>query len=125
MANDLDTAIAETKYHGERFMRRTPGVHPEFDLRVWKVDLVGSLHDLRGQKSSYPLVYDNDNYAHAQNFAKSLLEDDSNGVVYDSLRRNDGECAAVFRSRVLSNPRLERHLRYVWDGERITVHGSG
>ncbi len=43
----------------------------------------------------------------------------SNGIAYDSVRREDGECVAVFRPRLLSNGRQERHLCYVWNGEKI------
>lgn len=120
-ANDLETAIAETRYHRERFMLATAQTHMELDMRVYVIDLAGDLHDLRGQKAAYPLVYHNDNYAAAQHLAKSLRKDGSNGVAYDSVRRDGGECVAVFRPPLLSNARQERHLCYVWDGARITT----
>ncbi|NHB78543.1 RES family NAD+ phosphorylase [Rhodobacter calidifons] len=120
-ANDLKTAIAETRYHRERFMLATAQAHMELDMRVYVIDLAGDLHDLRGQKAAYPLVYHNDNYAAAQHLAKSLRKDGSNGVAYDSVRRDGGECVAVFRPPLLSNARQERHLCYVWDGARITT----
>jgi len=120
-ANDLETAIAETRYHRERFILATTQAHMELDMRVYVVDLAGDLHDLRGQKTAYPLVYHNDNYAAAQHLAKSLRKDGSNGVAYDSVRRDGGECVAVFRPPLLSNARQERHLCYVWDGARITT----
>jgi hypothetical protein len=120
-ANDLETAIAETRYHRERFMLATAQTHMELDMRVYVIDLAGNLPDLRGRKAAYPLVYHNDNYAAAQHLAKSLRKDGSNGVAYDSVRRDGGECVAVFRPPLLSNARQERHLCYVWDGARITT----
>ena len=120
-ANDLDTAIAETKHHRERFMRATEQSRMELDMRVYLVDLVGNLHDLRGQKRTYPLVYHDESYAVGQNLARRLREDGSNGIVYDSVRHAGGECAAVFLPRLLSNCRQERHLCYVWDGTRIAT----
>jgi hypothetical protein len=42
-------------------------------------------------------------------------------VVYRSVRDESGECAAVFRPRLLSACRQERHLCYVWDGAAITT----
>lgn len=118
-ANDLETAIAETKYHRERFMRATDQGRMELDMRVYIVDLAGALHDLRGQKAAFPLVYHNDNYAAGQHLGATLRKAGSNGIAYDSVRRAGGECAAVFRPRLLSNCRQERHLCYVWDGRRI------
>ncbi len=118
-ANNLETAIAETKHHRERFMRATKQEHMELDMRVYVTDLEGELHDLRGQRATQPLVYHNDNYAAGQYLAKTLRKIGCNGIAYDSVRRERGECVAVFRPRLLSNRRQERHLCYVWDGARI------
>ena len=118
-ANNLDTAIAETAYHRERFMRATAEVRMELDMRVYLVDLATSLHDLRGCKAEFPLVYHSDNYTAGQRLAATLRKDGSNGIAYDSVRHHGGECVAVFRARLLSNCRQERHLCYAWDGQRI------
>ena len=120
-ANDLDTAIAETRRHRERFLSATAQTHTELDMRVYQVDLDGDLHDLRGQKAVQPLVYHNDNYAADQHLARKLREAGSNGIAYDSVRRTGGKCAAVFRPPLLSNARQERHLCYEWDGQRIAT----
>ena len=120
-ANGLDISIAESKHHRERFMRATRQGHMELDMRVYLVDLGGRLHDLRGQQSAYPLIYQDDDYAAAQHLAKTLRNGGSDGIAYDSLRRSGGECVAAFRPRLLSNARQERHLCYVWDGQRITT----
>ena len=120
-ANNLDTAIAETRHHRERFLSATAQRRMELDMRVYLVDLDGELHDLRGQMASQPLIYHNDNYVAGQHLARTLREAGSNGVAYDSVRRSGGECAAVFRPPLLSNARQERHLCYVWNGHRIAA----
>ena len=120
-ARDLPTAIAETKHHRELFMRATRQPRMELDMRVYLVDLVANLHELRGRKRTNPLVYHDDSYAVGQNLARRLRDDGSNGIVYDSVRHAGGECAAVFIPRLLSNCRQERHLCYVWDGTRIAT----
>ncbi len=120
-ANDLDTAIAETKHHREQFMSATAQGRMELDMRVYLVDLDGDLHDLRGMQTAQPLVYHNDHYAAGQHLARTLREAGSNGVAYDSVRRTEGECVAVFRPPLLSNARQERHLCYVWNGRRIVT----
>lgn len=96
-AHDLETAIAETRYHRAHFMRATAQAHMELDMRVYVVDLEGDFHDIRGQKAAYPLVYHNDSYAAGQQLAKSLRKEGSNEVAYDSVRRDDGKCVTVFR----------------------------
>jgi hypothetical protein len=120
-ARDLDTAIAETRYHREHFMRATAEKRMELDMRVYLADLDGDLHDLRGRQAEYPLDYLAEEYAAAQHLARTLRKEGSNGIAYDSVRRPGGTCAAVFRPRLLANARQERHLCYVWDGERIAT----
>lgn len=118
-ANDLDTAIAETRYHREWFMRATSQGRMELDMRVYIADLAAALHDLRGRQTEFPLVYHNDNYSAGQYLAATLRKEGSNGIAYSSVRRRGGECVAIFRPRLLSNCRQERHLCYVWDGKQI------
>jgi hypothetical protein len=116
----LATAIEETKYRRTRFMSATNEVPMELDMRVYVADLAASLHDLRGRKAEFPLVYHPENYSTSQHLAVTLREEGSNGVAYDSVRREAGCCVAVFRPRLLANCRQERHLSYVWDGRRIS-----
>ncbi|MEA2913447.1 MAG: hypothetical protein QOJ15_5528 [Bradyrhizobium sp.] len=116
---DLETAIAETKYHRERFMRATNQEPQHLDMRVYLIDLDAELHDIRDGQAKRPLVYHLSAYSAGQQLARQLRADGSNGIVYSSVRRNGGECAGVFRPKVLSNCRQERHLAYVWDGRQI------
>jgi hypothetical protein len=41
-------------------------------------------------------------------------------VVYDSVRHADGQCLAIYRPRLIQNCRQGTHLRYIWDGTRIS-----
>ena len=100
-------------------MRATGQPRMDLDMRAYRVDLEGDLHDLRGQKAAQPRVYDPDNYAAGQELGRTLRQTGSDGIAYDSVRRTGGECAAVFKPRLLSNVRSERHLCYVWDGVQI------
>lgn len=117
----LETAIAETRYHRVRFMEATAEPAQELDMRVYLVDLGADLHDLRGRTAECPDLYDPESYAASQPFARRLRESGSDGIAYDSVRDQGGECAAVFRPKLLSNCRQERHLCYVWDGQAITT----
>lgn len=119
-ANSLQTAIAETTYHRELFMRATDQERMELDMRVYLVDLVAGLHDIRGKQADMPLVYHKEDYAAGQSLARSLRDNDSNGIAWDSVRHEGGECAGIFRPPVLSNCRQGGHLCYVWDGVAIT-----
>lgn len=120
-ARTIETALAETTYHRARFMAWTREPAQELDMRVYAVDLEARLHDVRTLRDAQPAIYDPDAYGASQALAISLRAGDSDGIVYRSVRDEAGECAAVFRPRLLSNCRQERHLCYVWDGEAITT----
>jgi hypothetical protein len=119
-ARDMDTAIAETTYHRERFMRATNQGRMDLDMRVYLADVDADLHDILGKQAEYALVCHNDDYSAGQHLARVLRLANSNGIAYSSVRRSGGECVAIFRARALSNCRQERHLCYVWDGRRIS-----
>ena len=120
-ARELDTAVAETRHHRARFLRATGEPAQELDMRVYAVDLVGRLHDLRGIAEDAPALYSLDNYGASQALGGALRGLGSDGLVYDSVRSPGGQCAAVFRPRLLSDCRQERHLCYVWDGNTISA----
>jgi len=118
-ARDRQTAVDETVYHRERFLRETAAPPTQLDMRVLRVTLDAELHDLRGQHERWRAVYDPDDYTDSQALARALRAAGAWGIVYDSVRRAGGECAAVFRPRALSGCKQAEHLGYVWDGERI------
>lgn len=115
----LDTAIAETRYHRTRFLAATDEPAQEIDMRVYAVDLAADLHDIRAMRDSHPGYYHPTRYAQSQALAADLRREGSDGIVYASVRHEGGECAAVFRPRLLSNCRQDRHLCYVWNGREI------
>ncbi|MEE4208968.1 MAG: RES family NAD+ phosphorylase [Parvularcula sp.] len=118
-AHGLNTAIAETRYHRARFLARTSEPAQEIDMRVYAVDLSADLYDVRVGIAAYAALHDPDSYTQSQKFALKLRAAGSDGIAYDSVRHQGGTCAAVFRPRLLSNCRQERHLCYVWDGDTI------
>lgn len=117
----LETAIAETAWHRTRFLTATDEPAQELDTRVYAVDLTADMHDIRALRDSHPGLYDPANYAMSQSLARDLRAAGSDGILYGSVRDERGECVAVFRPRLLSNCRQERHLCYVWDGRAIST----
>jgi len=118
-AESLDTAIAETRYHREIFLRATGQPPLELEMRCYLGDIACELHDIRGQRGTRPDIYDPASYAASQKFGRQLRDAGSNGVAFDSVRRTGGECVAIFRPRLIQNVRQSVHLRYAWDGATI------
>jgi hypothetical protein len=121
-AHELDTAIEETIHHGDRFRRESSEPPGRFDMRVLRSNLGAPLHDVRGLQQPWPEIYEPDDYTHSQALARQLRQERSWGIVYDSVRRERGQCTAVYRPRALSPCKTAEYLEYLWDGER-TIEG--
>lgn len=120
-ALSIETAVAETRHHRIQFLLATDEPAQELDMRVYAVDLNADMHDIRSMRQSHPGYYHPTSYAMSQELAVELRGSGSDGIVYQSVRHDAGECAAVFKPRLLSNCRQERHLCYVWDGQAIST----
>jgi Sulfatase-modifying factor enzyme 1/RES domain len=118
-ALSLDTAIQETIYHRELFLRITRQPPAELDMRVYKVQIRALLHDLRPEGVVDPAVFDPDSYAASQAIGRKLHAVGSEGVVYRSVRHAGGTCLAIYKPRLVQNMTQGVHLRYVWDGTSI------
>jgi hypothetical protein len=116
---ELETSIAETKYHREIFYGRTSEPAMSIDMSVITANLKGQLRDLRGLKTSHSDIYHSTNYALPQRLGEELREKNSYGVLYSSVRRAKGECVGIFRPPVLSEPVHQKYLVYEWDGHSI------
>lgn len=119
-ARDFRTAVAESTHHRAEFMRATRQGPMQLDMRVLEAELDGRLHDVRGLGHQHPELYEPGDHGAGQAFARRLRENGSDGIVYDSVRRGGGQCAAVFRPRRLRDCRATMHVTYVWDGSTIS-----
>jgi hypothetical protein len=125
----FEVALLETAYHHGRFMARTDetaGWTSQF--REIVLDVAGELHDLRGGDSAFADVLDPDSYAASQALGARLREASADGIVYPSVRGEDGDCVGLFYPDLAANPMQGRHLDYHWDGARVDLirdAGSG
>ena len=119
-ADSLDTAVAEVGHHRGLFLARTSEEAIDLDLRWLQADLMDKLHDLRGQGASMPAIYNPDAYGESQKLGRALRVQGSQGIVYDSVRWPQGQCAAVFKPKALSNARTAGHIGMHWDGRVIS-----
>jgi hypothetical protein len=119
-AESIDTAIAETRFHRENFLRATSQAPVELEMRCYLADVHCELHDLRGERARMADVYDPSSYSASQRFGRALRDGGSNGIAFESVRRAGGQCVAIFRPRLVQNVRQSVHLRYAWDGTSIS-----
>jgi hypothetical protein len=88
------------------------------DMRVLLGSIDATLDDI--PDDSRASLLDKTSYAHSQTFALARRSDNSDGIVYPSVRHAGGTCAAAFWPDVVGIPIQERHLKYEWDGNRVS-----
>lgn len=111
------TAIKETIYHREQFLRATREAALEITMRSYEGSLLQPLHDLRG--ADFAAYHHHDDYHASQSFGKKLRDVNAWGILYRSVRDHNGHCIAIFRPSAISIPKPLSHLRYVWNGVSI------
>lgn len=117
-AHAVATAIEETVWHRERFLRATNEAPLDMQMRCYRSAVHGRLHDLRG---GWKAEHAPDSYVASQMLARELRAQGSNGVVYDSVRHAGGECVALFYPDLAAPCVQAQHLIYRWDGRRIAA----
>lgn len=116
-ARELPTAIAETVYHRERFLRASKEPPIDLQMRSYQGNVRADLHDVRG--GDWPRLHDPHSYAISQAFATRLRDKGSEGIVFDSVRKPGGQCVALFYPDLIGPAKQGPHLLYRWDGARI------
>jgi len=118
-AKDIETGLAETRYHRERFLQYTNETPIDIDMRSYASNINVELHDIRGMKVELPTIYDESSYGESQKLARDLRDNGSNGIVYDSVRHTNGECVGIFRANIPQPVVQGSHYCFQWDGNSI------
>lgn len=117
-ARERQTAIAETIYHSENFLRATHEAPIQLQMRAYHVEISGQFIDASGLAFSDPILHKSDYHA-GQAYARRLRTAGAAGILYHSVRRHEGLCVAAFTTHTLTNCRHASHLLYQWDGNNI------
>jgi hypothetical protein len=121
-ARDEATAIAEVKHHRVAFLEAMRAPAQDLDFEVLKAPVKGThFYDLRGRHREFPDVYSPTDYSASQKLGVKLRRKVGDGIAYDSVRREGGECVAVFRPRCVGPALPVKQLIFRWDGSEITA----
>lgn len=115
----LETAICETKFHRELFLRGSKEEACLIQMREYIAMLQQPLETLTLKDHTELLHPDPAYYYISQTFAKTVREKRAWGLYYPSVRKQDAYCIAIFRPTALSIPIQGCHLEYIWDGGEI------
>lgn len=121
-ARDEATAIAEVKHHRIAFLEATHAAAQDLDFEVLNAPVRGAhFYDLRDRHREFKAVYSPTDYSSSQKLGAALREKDADGIAYDSVRREGGECVAVFRPRCIGPCKTVKQFIFRWDGEAISA----
>lgn len=118
-ANNTETAIVETLYHRERFLSATKEPDTEITMREYINQVVLPLDDLRAPE--FKPLHHPDDYALSQEYGRQRHAENSNGLLYHSVRKPGGFCIAAFKPKTITIPMQGAHFRYVWSGHEQRI----
>ena len=116
----IEVALFETMHHHGNFMAATseePGWVSDFRELVGSID--ADLHDVT-TVSLDDAIYSKDDYSASQALADELRDQESNGIVYTSVRYPEGFAVALFWLDVAGIPAQGQHFSYYWDGTAVS-----
>jgi RES domain-containing protein len=113
---ELATALAEVSFHKTVEYQEIGRFDDSVTYEALLADFSSEFHDLRGG-ARFARCLDPRSYAAAQRLAERLLEANSVGVIYPSVRRKAGTNLACFRPAVVGNVRRGVAWRFTWSGK--------
>ncbi len=118
LADSLNCAEAETRYHQQKNFQNIVGLH--FDtivMRALKVCFSGLLTDV--MKASSPIYHLTD-YSDARELGRQQRMEEAEGLQYKSVRLKKSKCWGLFTPRYVHSIVQTKHLEFVYDGQAIS-----
>ena len=112
----VETAMKEIVYHKSRALAEINFFEDSVTYDAYFADFFAEFHDIRNQ-NAYQNCLDANDYRPAQSLGERLLSSGSNGIIYPSVRHEQGECIACFRPILVNNVRKRETWRLTWSGD--------
>jgi hypothetical protein len=113
---EIETSQAEIAFHRTVHLAEIGQYQDEAIYVDYLADFGGQFHDLR-HDSAFTACLDPDSYVQSQKLAERLMSAGSLGILYPSVRYQDGTCLACFRPAMVANVRTDLQYRFTWTGE--------
>lgn len=114
-AFDLETSQAEVGFHKSVQLAEVGRFEDTVTYDDYLADFSADFHELRSAPRMRACL-DPDSYAESQALAERLLEVESLGVIYPSVRHPGGTCVACFRPALVTHVRRGKTYRFTWNG---------
>jgi hypothetical protein len=120
------TSIYEKSYHLGEFIADTEdeAFSEGLYVLILKGQVSTSLTDLTAIAYT-DAIYDKDSYNAAQTLAQKLHADNSNGIVYNSVRNLNNKCFVIYKPKQVGIPIVTKKLPLHFDGGKIDKYYEG
>lgn len=117
LADTTETAIAETRYHQEKYFRNVEGLHYDtVDMRCLKVTFSADVFDV----SDIADVHTPDDYSAARAMGHAIKKSGDAGLQYRSVRNVGSTCWGLMSPRYVEEAIQTQHFEFIFDGSRIS-----
>ena len=121
-AINVQTAIAETRYHQQRYFAGVTGLkYDRLTMRCLKTQFSAELVDITGKAYRAGDWYHPEDYTSARILGGQLKAAKASGLVYDSVRSPGNDCYGLLSPKVISDVIQTAHYEYIWDGREISI----
>ncbi|KTD23378.1 RES domain-containing protein [Legionella lansingensis] len=119
--DSIRTAIAETRFHRERFLAASQEPPCIVQMREYTAFVTKPLVDLSSDVYRDYLNPNINAYFKSQELGREIKRQNEWGLLYPSVRSEsaDARCLAIFRPPALTLPVQAGHYDYIWDGNCI------
>ena len=132
----IETSQAEVGFHKSVQLAEIGRFDDTVTYDDYVADFSADFHDLRSASarraaadrsapSRMRAYLDPDSYLESQALAEALLDAESLGVIYPSVRHEGGTCVACFRPALVANVRRGKTYRFTWHGSPEPVVTAG
>ena len=108
---------SEVIFHKQLQLDEINYYHDEEEYTLYHADFNGAYHDIRDQDAFTPCL-DPDSYIESQKLALTLLNQESAGIIYPSVRHDTATNIVCFRPALVNNVRQGKNIFLEWDGSR-------
>jgi RES domain-containing protein len=118
-AFEIETSQVEVAFHKAIELAEVQWFEEQVTFDDYLADFSAEFHDVRGD-GQFADCLAPDSYMASQDLAYQLLDADSLGVIYPSVRNVVGTCVACFRPALVMNVRKGRTYRFAWRGNPLS-----
>lgn len=117
VADKMEAAIAETRYHQEKIFNNIVGLHfDSITMRGIVVVISGNVVDCTSQEE----IHHPEDYSLSRTLGIQLQKEGELGIKYNSVRLANSICWGFFSPKTVHSAIQSKHYEFIYDGTAIS-----